>query len=74
MVALRTGLQLIIDHGSSPEGPWSFEELEAKGLPPVVRCCACDMSLALTGASITEDGTFLCSDDAAKHIERGSDA
>lgn len=56
---VRTELHTSIPEGDIP-GSWFVEN----GVPMIVRCCCCNMTMASPSAWINEEGNVFCSDCA----------
>lgn len=56
---LLDNLNLKVPHGTI-SGSWFADN----GIPMVVRCCCCDMSMASPSAWLDDDGYTYCSDCA----------
>ena len=62
---MKNFIQYVKDHGIEvPEKNIPGEWFSKHGYPMVVRCCCCEMTMAIPSAFIDDDGYTYCTDCA----------
>lgn len=63
---MKTGKDILKEHGVEMDehGRIPVSEISKVGLPAVVACCCCDMSMTILSCLVDEEGYIYCGDCA----------